>query len=52
MPGVELDVQEITFVPQSTKTLGAEELPAFEKFLQTLHENDDVQEVYHNIVLP
>ena len=52
MPGVELDVQEITFLPQATKTLGAEELPAFEKFLQTLEENDDVQEVYHNIVLP
>jgi YebC/PmpR family DNA-binding regulatory protein len=52
MPGVELDVQEITFLPQSTKALGAEELPAFEKFLQTLEENDDVQEVYHNIVLP
>ena len=52
MPGVELDVQEITFIPHATKTLGAEELPAFEKFLQTLEENDDVQEVYHNIVLP
>jgi len=52
MPGVEFDVQEITFLPQATKTLGAEELPAFEKFLQTLEENDDVQEVYHNIVLP
>jgi YebC/PmpR family DNA-binding regulatory protein len=52
MPGVELDVQEITFLPQTTKTLGAEELPAFEKFLQTLEENDDVQEVYHNVVLP
>jgi YebC/PmpR family DNA-binding regulatory protein len=52
MPGVELDVQEITFVPQATKTLAAEELPAFEKFLLALEENDDVQEVYHNIVLP
>jgi len=52
MPGVELDVQEITFIPHDTKTLAAEELPAFEKFLQTLEENDDVQEVYHNIVLP
>jgi YebC/PmpR family DNA-binding regulatory protein len=52
MPGVELDVQEITFIPQTTKTLSAEELPAFEKFLQMLEDNDDVQEVYHNIVLP
>ena len=52
MPGVELDVQEISFLPHDTKTLSAEELPAFEKFLQTLEENDDVQEVYHNVVLP
>ncbi len=52
MPVVELDVQEITFIPHATKTLGPEELPPFEKFLQTLDENDDVQEVYHNIVLP
>jgi len=52
MPGVELDVQEITFIPHATKTLAAEELPPFEKFLQTLDENEDVQEVYHNIVLP
>ena len=52
MPGVELDVQEITFIPQATKTLGAEELASFEKFLQMLEDNEDVQEVYHNIVLP
>jgi len=52
MPGVELDVQEITFIPHATKTLGAEELASFEKLLQTLEENDDVQEVYHNVVLP
>ncbi len=52
MPGVELDVQEITFIPHAAKSLGAEELPSFEKFLQTLEENEDVQDVYHNIVLP
>lgn len=52
MPGVEMDVQEITFIPHATKTLAAEELATFEKFLQTLDENDDVQEVYHNIVFP
>ena len=52
MPGVELEVQEITFLPQTTKALGAEELAAFEKFLAVLEENDDVQEVYHNVALP
>ena len=49
MPGVELDVQDITFIPHATKTLGAEELASFETFLQTLDENEDVQEVYHNV---
>jgi transcriptional/translational regulatory protein YebC/TACO1 len=52
MPGVELDVQEITFLPQATKTLAADELATFQKFLETLDENEDVQEVYHNVVLP
>ena len=51
-PDVELEVQEITFLPQSTKTLGAEDLAAFEKFLGMLHDCDDVQEIYHDIVLP
>ncbi len=52
MPGVELDVQEITFIPQTTKTLDTEDLMTFEKLLQMLEANDDVQEVYHNIALP
>ncbi|HEV7302092.1 MAG TPA: YebC/PmpR family DNA-binding transcriptional regulator [Tepidisphaeraceae bacterium] len=51
MPGIELDVQEITFVPHATKSLGGEELTTFEKLLQTLEENEDVQEVYHNVAL-
>lgn len=51
MPGVELDVEEVAFIPQTTKTLAAEELIPFEKLLQSLEMNDDVQEVYHNIVL-
>src|SRR3954468_9281461 len=45
-PGLELDVQEITFLPQSTKTLSAEELTLFERFLGMLNDCDDVQEIY------
>jgi len=52
MPSIELDVQEITFIPHGTKSLGAEELATFEKLLQTLDDNEDVQEVYHNVALP
>lgn len=51
-PKTELDVQEITFLPQGMKELGAEDLAVFEKFLGMLDECDDVQEVYHNVALP
>jgi hypothetical protein len=45
VPGTELEVQEITFLPQSTKTLGPEELLLFEKFLGMLIDCDDTQEM-------
>jgi YebC/PmpR family DNA-binding regulatory protein len=51
-PGIELEVQEITFLPQSTKTLSGEDLALFEKFLEMLEDCDDVQEIYHNVSLP
>ncbi len=51
-PGIELDVQEITFLPQATKVLSGDDLALFEKFLGMLHDCDDVQEIYHNVSLP
>jgi len=51
-PGTELEVQEITFLPQSTKALSAEDLATFQKLLGMLSECDDVQDVYHNAELP
>lgn len=51
-PGTELEVQEITFLPQSTKTLSAEDLAMFQKFISMLNDCDDVQDVYHNVELP
>jgi YebC/PmpR family DNA-binding regulatory protein len=51
-PGTELDVQEITFLPQTTKPISAEDLPMFEKFINMLNDCDDVQDVYHNAELP
>jgi YebC/PmpR family DNA-binding regulatory protein len=50
-PGVEFDVQEITFLPREAKVLGGDELAAFEKLLGMLNECDDVQDVYHNVAL-
>ena len=52
LPGVELDVDEISFVPQSRTEIGAEDRPMFEKFINMLNECDDVQDVYHNAILP
>ena len=51
-PGTELEVQEITFLPQASKTLGAEDLATFQKLLAMLNDCDDVQEIYHNVELP
>ena len=51
-PGLELDVQEIAFLPQATKVLSGEDLASFEKFLRMLYDCDDVQEIFHNVALP
>jgi YebC/PmpR family DNA-binding regulatory protein len=51
-PGLELDVQEITFLPQTTKTLSEDDLAAFKKFLAVVEDCDDVEEIYHNVALP
>jgi YebC/PmpR family DNA-binding regulatory protein len=51
-PGLELDVQEITFLPKEMKVIGADDVPLFEKFLGMLNDCDDVQEIYHNATLP
>lgn len=51
-PGLEFEVQEIAFLPQSTKALSADEQASFDKLLGFLNECDDVQEVYHNVSMP
>ncbi len=51
-PGLELEVQEITFLPQSTKTLSGDDLASFERLLGMLNDCDDVQEIYHNVIAP
>ncbi|MFO0905055.1 MAG: YebC/PmpR family DNA-binding transcriptional regulator [Pirellulales bacterium] len=51
-PGVEFEVQEITFLPQSTKAISADDVPMFEKFIAMLNDCEDVQDVYHNAQLP
>lgn len=50
--GVELDIEEITFIPQTHVDIAGEDADMFEKFLDLLNDCDDVQEVYHNAQLP
>jgi len=51
-PEVDLETQEITFLPQTSKTLSAEDQAQFEKFLDMLNDCDDVQDIYHNVTFP
>ena len=51
-PKTELEVQEITFLPQTTKTLSPEDLTMFQKLMTMLSDCDDVQDVYHNAEMP
>lgn len=51
-PDVDLETQEITFLPQSLKSLSADEFPLFEKFINMLNDCEDVQDIYHNVELP
>lgn len=51
-PDVEFEVDEIQFVPQSSTNVSGDDAIMFEKFIGMLNELDDVQNVYHNAVLP
>ena len=51
-PEIELEVEEITFIPQANAEISAEDLPTFEKFINMLNDCDDVQDVYHNGIVP
>lgn len=43
---------ELSMIPQSKIDLPADKLESFRKMLEKLDDNDDVQEVYHNVNLP
>ncbi|MCY7296163.1 YebC/PmpR family DNA-binding transcriptional regulator [Alteromonas sp. a30] len=50
--GISFDAEEITFVPQTHTEIAEEDMPNFEKFMTMLEDCDDVQNVYHNAILP
>ena len=49
---IEFEVEEITWLPQDSKDISEDDMPMFEKFMEMLNDCDDVQEVYHNAVMP
>ncbi len=49
--GIDFEVEEIQFLPQTTAPIPAEDMPMFEKFMDMLNELDDVQNVYHSAEL-
>ena len=46
--GVDFDVDEIQFVPQTTTPIGEADQEMFDKFIDMLNDLDDVQNIYHN----
>ena len=50
--GVEFLEAEVMYLPNDKIALNEEQLATFEKMLAALEDNDDVQEIYHNVDLP
>ena len=50
--GITLIEADIMMVPNDKITLNDEQLISFNKMLDSLEDNDDVQNVYHNVELP
>ncbi len=48
MPSIIIDLEEITFVPQTMTEISGDEVAVFDKFIDMLNDCDDVQNVYHN----
>lgn len=51
-PEIKFEDDQITWIPNEYVELDAEALPKFQRFLDLLEENEDVQDVYHNVNLP
>jgi len=51
MPGIEFEVDDISYEPQTTVSLSGDDAETFEQLLDALNDCDDVQKVYHNAEL-
>lgn len=46
---IDFEVDEIQFIPTTTKPITGDDLSLFERFLDMLNDLDDVQNVYHDV---
>jgi len=47
-PGIEFEVDEISFIPQTSCPVSGDDIPLFNQLINLLNDCDDVQDVYHN----
>jgi len=52
LPEINFEVEDISWVPQNTSPIGAEDAVMLEKLIAALDDCDDVQQVYHNAEMP
>ncbi len=45
---IAFEVDEIQFIPHNTTTIKGDDVVLFDRFMDLLNDNDDVQNVYHN----
>ena len=50
--GLNLISAEMSWLPQTMVTLEGDNLVKFQRMLDVLEDNDDVQNVFHNVALP
>lgn len=48
---IDFEVEEISFVPQTSVDVEGDDVAMFDKFMDMLNDCDDVQNVYHNAVV-
>lgn len=51
MPSVDFDIDEISYIPKDKVNLNEDDKVIFEKVLSMLDDVEDVQNVYHNVIL-
>jgi len=48
---IDYDVDEVQFIAQATAVLSSDDVEVFDTFVDMLDDLDDVQNVYHNVVI-